>query len=107
MRSGRLVGRVPEVVALDRLRAAAAGGHGSVVLLLGEAGIGKTAVVEEAVARTAAAGGTVLTGRADPDEGAPAFWPWRRLLDSHPAGLSPEVLDARTHDGESPAATRF
>jgi DNA-binding CsgD family transcriptional regulator len=98
MRSGRLVGRVPEVVALDRLRAAAAGGHGAVVLLLGEAGIGKTAVVEEAVARASAAGSTVLTGRADPDEGAPAFWPWRRLFDRRVAGLSPEMFDGRvTH----------
>lgn len=107
MKGGRLVGRVPEVVALDRLRAASAGGHGSVVLLLGEAGIGKTAVVEEAVARAASAGSTVLTGRADPDEGAPAFWPWRRLLDSRAAGLSPDVLDAQMHDGETPAAARF
>jgi DNA-binding CsgD family transcriptional regulator len=96
MRSGRLVGRVPEVVALDRLRAASAAGHGAVVLLLGEAGIGKTAVVEEAVARAASAGSIVLTGRADPDEGAPAFWPWRRLLDSHPA-------DSPVAPGDSPA----
>ncbi|MBW6438567.1 AAA family ATPase [Actinoplanes hulinensis] len=43
----RLVARVTEVVALDRLRAAAATGSGAVVLITGEAGIGKTAVVEE------------------------------------------------------------
>ena len=103
----RLVGRVPEVVALDRLRAASVGGHGSLVLLLGEAGIGKTAVVEEAVARAIASGTTVLTGRADPDEGAPAFWPWRRMLDDRAAGISPQVLEAGTTDGESPAAARF
>jgi DNA-binding CsgD family transcriptional regulator len=77
-----LVGRVAEVVALDRLRAGASRGEGAVALLAGEAGTGKTAVVEEAVSRAAAAGMPVLTGRADPDEGAPAFWPWTRLLDS-------------------------
>ncbi|WP_238491007.1 helix-turn-helix transcriptional regulator [Actinoplanes flavus] len=77
----RLVARVTEVVALDRLRAAAAAGSGAVVLITGEAGIGKTAVVEEFSARATAAGATVLTGRADPGEGAPAFWPWSRLLD--------------------------
>lgn len=51
-----LVGRVPEVVALDRLRAAAAAGRGAAALIVGEAVIGKTALVEEAVARSAAAG---------------------------------------------------
>ncbi|MEU8614671.1 AAA family ATPase, partial [Actinoplanes sp. NPDC048791] len=45
-----LVGRVPEVVALDRLRAAAAAGEGGAALIVGEAGIGKSTLVEEAVA---------------------------------------------------------
>src|SRR5215218_283521 len=108
MTETRLVGRVAEVVALDRLRAAAAGGRGSVALLTGEAGIGKTAVVEEAVARAAASGLTVLTGRADPDEGAPAYWPWLRLLDDgRAAGLSPDLLTVREAAGESAAAARF
>jgi len=97
----RLVGRVAEVVTLDRLRAAA----GAAVFLVGEAGIGKTAVVEEAVARALAAGATVLTGRAEPDEGAPAYWPWLRLLESAPAGLSVDLLDAG--DMPSAAAARF
>ncbi|XVU23439.1 AAA family ATPase [Actinoplanes sp. CA-054009] len=77
-----LVGRVAEVVALDRLRAGAERGEGAVALVTGDAGAGKTALVEEAAARAAAAGMVVLTGRADPDEGAPAFWPWTRLLSS-------------------------
>jgi DNA-binding CsgD family transcriptional regulator len=97
-----LIGRVAEVAALDRLRA----GRGAAALLVGEAGIGKTAVVEEAVARAAAAGDTVLTGRADPDEGAPAFWPWLRLLDSDVDGLSPALLSL-ADEGETAAAARF
>ncbi|MEU7909114.1 AAA family ATPase [Actinoplanes sp. NPDC049118] len=101
-----LVGRVPEVVALDRLRAAAAAGKGAAALLVGEAGIGKTALVEEAVARAAAADATVVTGRAVPDEGAPAYWPWLRLLEDAP-GLSPDLLTASAAEGESPAAVRF
>jgi DNA-binding CsgD family transcriptional regulator len=108
MAGTKLVGRVAEVVALDRLRAAAAGGRGTVALLTGEAGIGKTAVVEEAVARAAASGMTVLTGRADPDEGAPAYWPWLRLLDGgRAAGLTPDLLTVREAAGESAAAARF
>ncbi|MFI7599513.1 ATP-binding protein [Actinoplanes sp. NPDC049681] len=100
-----LVARVPEVVALDRLRAAAAAGAGAAVLVTGEAGIGKTAVVEEAVARAAAAGATVLTGRAVPDEGAPAWWPWLRLLEAAP--VPSDLLTATPAEGETPAATRF
>ncbi|MEV6493278.1 AAA family ATPase [Actinoplanes sp. NPDC051633] len=108
MTDTRLVGRVAEVVALDRLRAAAAGGRGAVALLTGEPGIGKTAVVEEAVARAEASGLTVLTGRADPDEGAPAYWPWLRLLSgSQVAGLTPALLAVREDAGESAAAARF
>jgi DNA-binding CsgD family transcriptional regulator/tetratricopeptide (TPR) repeat protein len=103
----RLVGRVAEVVALDRLRAAAAAGQGAAALVTGEAGIGKTAVVEEAVSRATAAGATVLTGRAEPDEGAPAYWPWLRLLGGGPAGLPADLLEVRAADGESAAAARF
>ncbi|MBM2621543.1 AAA family ATPase [Actinoplanes sp. LDG1-06] len=99
----RLVGRVAEVVALDRLRAAAMRGAGGVALLVGEAGIGKTAIVEEAVARAVAAGVTVLAGRADPDEGAPSFWPWTTLLRNAPDGLSPALLTLTAEGG--PAAT--
>ncbi|MFC4064727.1 helix-turn-helix transcriptional regulator [Actinoplanes subglobosus] len=110
----RLVARVTEVATLDRLHAAASAGSGAVVLVTGEAGIGKTAVVEEFVSRAAAAGATVLTGRADPDEGAPAFWPWLRLLDCGLPGLGPETLatggpigGGTGGPGESPAAARF
>jgi DNA-binding CsgD family transcriptional regulator len=92
MPAPRLVGRVAEVVALDRLRASG----GGAVFLTGEAGIGKTAVVEEAVTRAAA---RVLTGRAEPDEGAPAYWPWLS------AGLPADLFDAA--DLESAAAARF
>src|SRR3954451_4760419 len=90
-----LVGRVTEVVALDRLRASG----GAAAFLIGEPGIGKTALVEEAVSRARAAGATVLTGRAEPDEGAPAYWPWLR------AGLPAELFDAGGL--ESAAAARF
>ncbi|GIE33070.1 helix-turn-helix transcriptional regulator [Actinoplanes italicus] len=104
----RLVARVAETDALDRLRAEAASGSGAVVVITGEAGIGKTAVVEEFVARSSAQGATVLTGRAGPEEDAPAFWPWLRLLDGAPGtlpGLTPALLDAGTGDGS--AAARF
>jgi DNA-binding CsgD family transcriptional regulator len=107
-----LVARVAEVVALDRLRARAVAGVGSVVLLTGEAGIGKTTVVEEAVSRAVATGAVVLTGRAEPDEGAPAYWPWQRLLDSAARTTGERSLGSRLLAvdgavGEPPAAVRF
>ncbi|MFD3585388.1 ATP-binding protein [Streptomyces sp. NPDC058683] len=88
------------MVTLDRLRAAG----GAAVLLVGEAGIGKTALVEEAVSR--AGDCRVLFGRADPDEGAPAFWPWLRLLESAVGGLSPALLSL-VDEGESATVARF
>jgi DNA-binding CsgD family transcriptional regulator len=93
--TGGLVGRVAEVAALDRLRA----GSGAAVFLVGEAGVGKTAVVEEAVSRARAAGARVLAGRAEPDEGAPAYWPLTR------AGVPAELF--RADDLPSAAAARF
>ncbi|HWO68959.1 MAG TPA: LuxR C-terminal-related transcriptional regulator, partial [Umezawaea sp.] len=52
------------------------------------AGIGKSRLVESLT-------GPVLVGRAVADEGAPAFWPWTRLLSGPHAralGLGPDLL---------------
>lgn len=106
--TGRLVGREGQLAALDALRAAALGGDGAVVLVVGEAGIGKSAVVEEAARRASAAGTPVLAGRAVADEGAPAFWPWLRALDRAGApGLEPGLLDLGGEPDGSSAAARF
>jgi len=45
-----LLGRESERGVLDRLLVAARGGHGDAIVLLGEPGIGKTALIEQAVA---------------------------------------------------------
>ncbi|MCP3985908.1 MAG: AAA family ATPase [bacterium] len=51
-------------------------GETRIVLLVGEAGIGKTRIVEELCREATDNGTTVLTGRCYDGEGAPAFWPW-------------------------------
>lgn len=61
---------------LDRLAAP----QGSVVLLAGEPGIGKTRLAEEVLARAASKGATTAWGRCWEAGGAPPYWPWTEAL---------------------------
>ena len=75
-----LIGRERE---LDELIAAlndALAGRGRVALISGEAGIGKTRLVQEAAARALAAGSRVWWGRCWEGGGAPPYWPWIQIL---------------------------
>jgi ABC-type cobalamin/Fe3+-siderophores transport system ATPase subunit len=88
-----LVGRRHQFDELARVVAGAASGEGALVVLSGEAGIGKTTMLSWLAVAAAGAGMPVLSGRAVADEGAPAFWPWSRAFAAgHALGLSPEVL---------------
>jgi DNA-binding CsgD family transcriptional regulator len=76
------VGRQLEVeLLLDRM-AAAERGDGGIVLVSGPAGIGKTRLVEEALARHRKAAGPIRVGRGvcSADRGTPPLWPWNRAL---------------------------
>jgi AAA ATPase domain len=73
-----IVGRDTELAALGRHLDAAVGGHGQLVLLAGEAGVGKSRLMREITARAAARGLAVLSGRAVP--GAPL--PFRPLSEA-------------------------
>src|SRR3712207_2232922 len=66
---GRLIGREPELSSLASCLERAAGGQGQVVFLAGEAGIGKTALAVEFLARAEAAGHRTLSGHAYLAEG--------------------------------------
>lgn len=65
-----LVGRADELHTIDAAISTARAGRGGTVLLVGEAGIGKTRLVEECLDRGRAAGMAVLTGRAARSGGA-------------------------------------
>lgn len=75
-----IMGREVELQRLSDAIEEASSGAGSVWLLLGEAGIGKTSIAEEAGARARARGFRVLWGRSWEAGGAPAYWPWIQAL---------------------------
>lgn len=69
-----LIGRAGPVARLREAIDAAASGRGGLVLVTGEAGIGKTALVTEATT------GHVVIGAACWSDGAPQLWPWRQVV---------------------------
>jgi tetratricopeptide (TPR) repeat protein len=72
-----IVGRLRELELLSRVVAAAEAGAGGVALVEGDAGIGKTSLIEALASRTA--GAAVVRGRAWEEGGAPPAWPWREV----------------------------
>jgi len=94
-RSGwRTVGRVKEETALREVLELADAGTPSCALLVGEAGIGKTRLVEELATEAAARGFAVAVGRCSSDEGAPPLWPWAGLLHALAADDGTELDEA-------------
>src|SRR2546428_1551431 len=78
--SGVFVGRERE---LDVLRGGldrSAAGRGSVVMVVGEPGVGKTALLDEFSARVRESGLLVLWGKCWESGGAPAYWPWGQII---------------------------
>jgi DNA-binding CsgD family transcriptional regulator len=55
-------------------------GHGSVVLLAGEPGIGKTRLAEQVAELAAGLDMPCRWGRATDEEGSPPYWPLRQVL---------------------------
>ncbi|MFI5262859.1 MAG: AAA family ATPase, partial [Candidatus Limnocylindrales bacterium] len=75
-----LVGRRLAVGALRAAVDAAVGGAGGIVMLAGEAGMGKTALAADAVAYAKARGAAAVWGTCWEGDGAPGFWPWIQVV---------------------------
>jgi ATP/maltotriose-dependent transcriptional regulator MalT len=75
-----LVGRDRELSILRQHLAAAVGGHGSLVLISGEAGIGKTALANALCREAAEQGALVLVGRCYDLTETPPYGPWVELF---------------------------
>jgi DNA-binding CsgD family transcriptional regulator len=78
-----LVGRDRELTILRQQFDAALAGHGRLVLISGEAGIGKTALAETICREAQGAGALLLTGRCFDEIEAPAYGVWRYLFDRY------------------------
>ena len=80
---GGFVGRQRE---LEEMRAAlddVLSGHGRIVMLTGEPGIGKTRTAQEVAVIAGQCGCEVLWGRCYEGEGVPPYWPWAQPIRSY------------------------
>ena len=114
---GRLVGRDVPLLTLAAAARAAVDRRPVLVLVCGEPGVGKTALLTEAGVRAARDGARVLWGQCWRSDGTPSYWPWtqvlRNAMDISPgagwAGLEKVlgVACAAERDGEASPAARF
>lgn len=86
------VGRLREMSDLRAALDNAISGKGSLVMLAGEPGIGKTRIAEELADQARALGAQVLWGWCYERDGAPPYWPWVQPIKSYVREASPEQL---------------
>ncbi len=91
-RPGHLIGRTPELAALERLLDDVDRGMPGAVALHGEPGIGKTRLITELAARADARGQLVLRGSASELESDLPLSVFVDALDQYVAGLEPQSL---------------
>ncbi|MCW6010761.1 AAA family ATPase [Micromonospora sp. CPCC 205371] len=87
---GVLIGRDHPAAVLGAEISRAAGSHGGLVLVTGEAGIGKTTLVTRAVEQARESGALVLSGACWDSGSAPGYWPWTQVVRGLRRGATPE-----------------
>jgi predicted ATPase len=98
------VGREREVEELCAAADLAFAGRGQLVLVSGDAGIGKTRLAEELATYAHLRDALVLWGRCYEGEGAPPYWPWMQIVRAYAVDHDPEVLAAAMGAGASDIA---
>lgn len=86
------VARGEERARLSRALESAHQGSGALFLIRGEAGVGKTRLVEEAAGEARRLGFRVLTGRSVDQQGAPPYLPTIEHLEEAARQVSPEAF---------------
>ena len=99
-----LLGRAEAWRRVGALLDRAAGGVGGVVLVTGEAGLGKTAFCDALCSAAGKEGWTVSWAAAMPASTVPGLWPWHRLLSSLDGGGLPAVGAESAVAGDPDAA---
>jgi tetratricopeptide (TPR) repeat protein len=86
------VGRESERADLRRFLERARSGHGSLAMIGGEPGVGKTRITEELVAEARRHGFLTLTGHCYEMEGAPPYIPFVEIIESAVRIVEPDAL---------------
>ena len=92
--SSSFVGRQREMGQLRIALEDALSGHGRLVMLVGEPGIGKTRTAQELTSYAETLGAQVLWGRCYEEEGAPPYWPWIQPIRSYAQQRDAEQLQS-------------
>jgi len=100
-----IVGRVAEREKLRAVAEQVGGGRPAVVVLEGEAGIGKTRLAEAVAEYGRASGWAVAWARCADDAGAPPLWPWTQALEQ--LGQEQLTLVTEAEAGGDADAARF
>ena len=70
----------------------AVAGHGRIVMLAGEPGIGKTRTAQELSSYAESLGAQVWWGSCIEQQGAPPYWPWVQAIRSYVQRSESEFL---------------
>jgi DNA-binding SARP family transcriptional activator len=102
--TGLLVGREALIASLERSLERAMAGGPHLVVVAGEAGVGKTRLVAAVADVAARRGIEVAWGRCSELSGAPAFWPWAQVVGAVLARRGSQEVDELVGDGRDDLA---
>ena len=101
------VGRDDVLAELRRVVDEAVAGRGNLLLLAGEAGIGKTTMLTAAAGFAESRGTRVAWGWGWPGEGAPGYWPWVQVMRMLGLDIPWPAQDSGQPVRDAPASERF